>query len=62
MESELNASTVAVDLAKSVFQLAVADEHWRIVGNRRLTSIDGPLCGRCPLSVAIRQMLIGSGV
>ena len=27
----MNATTVAVDLAKSVFQLAVADEHWRIV-------------------------------
>ena len=27
----MNASTVAVDLAKSVFQLAVADEHGRVV-------------------------------
>ncbi len=27
----MNATTVAIDLAKSVFQLAVADEHWRIV-------------------------------
>ncbi len=33
----MNATTVAVDLAKSVFQLAVADEHWRIVETRRLT-------------------------
>ena len=27
----MNATTVAVDFAKSEFQLAVADEHWRIV-------------------------------
>lgn len=33
----MNATTVAVDLAKSVFQLAVADEHWRIVKSQRLT-------------------------
>jgi len=31
------ATTVAVDLAKSVFQLAVADEHWRVVETQRLT-------------------------
>jgi len=36
-ESEMNATTVAVDLAKSVFQLAVADEHWRVVETQRLT-------------------------
>jgi transposase len=33
----MNATTVAVDLAKSVFQLAVADEHWRVVDTQRLT-------------------------
>jgi transposase len=33
----MNATTVAVDLAKSVFQLAVADEHWRMVETQRLT-------------------------
>mgnify|MGYP006145091889 CR=1 FL=1 len=33
----MNATTVAVDLAKSVFQLAVADEHWRIAETQRLT-------------------------
>jgi transposase len=33
----MNATTVAVDLAKSVFQLAVADEHWRVVEIQRLT-------------------------
>ena len=36
-ESDMNATTVAVDLAKSVFQLAVADEHWRLVETQRLT-------------------------
>lgn len=36
-ESEMNATTVAVDLAKSVFQLAVADEHWHVIQTQRLT-------------------------
>jgi len=33
----MHATTVAVDLAKSVFQLAVADEHWRVIETQRLT-------------------------
>ena len=33
----MNATTVAVDLAKSVFQLAVADSQWRVVETHRLT-------------------------
>ena len=33
----MNATTVAVDLAKSVFQLAEADDQWRIVRTHRLT-------------------------
>lgn len=33
----MNATTVAVDLAKSVFQLAVADDQWRVVETHRLT-------------------------
>lgn len=33
----MHATTVAVDLAKNVFELAVADEHWRVVERRRLT-------------------------
>lgn len=33
----MNATTVAVDLAKSVFQLAVADQQWRVVETQRLT-------------------------
>lgn len=33
----MHATTVAMDLAKSVFQIAVADEHWRVVETQRLT-------------------------
>lgn len=33
----MDATTVAVDLAKSVFQLAVADASWRVVETHRLT-------------------------
>jgi transposase len=33
----MNATTVAIDLAKDVFQLAVADSSWRIVQTARLT-------------------------
>ena len=33
----MHATTVAVDLAKSVFQLAVADASWRVVETHRLT-------------------------
>jgi hypothetical protein len=33
----MNATTVAVDLAKNVFELAVADGQWRIVERARLT-------------------------
>jgi transposase len=36
-ESDMHATTVAVDLAKSVFQIAVADDHWRVVETQRLT-------------------------
>jgi len=33
----MHATTVAVDLAKNVFELVSADEHWRIVERARLT-------------------------
>jgi len=33
----MNATTVAIDLAKNVFQLAVADCHWKVVERHRLT-------------------------
>ena len=33
----MNTTTVAVDLAKSVFQLAVADANWRVTEQHRLT-------------------------
>ncbi len=36
-ESDMNPTTVAVDLAKSVFQVAVADGHWRVTEQHRLT-------------------------
>jgi transposase len=36
-ESAMNATTVAVDLAKNVFQLAYADAHWRLITTSRLT-------------------------
>jgi transposase len=33
----MNATTVAVDVAKNVFELALADAQWRVVGSARLT-------------------------
>jgi transposase len=33
----MDATTVAVDLAKSVFELAVADSHWKVLERARLT-------------------------
>ena len=33
----MNPTTVAIDLAKNVFELAITDEHWRVVGRERLT-------------------------
>ena len=33
----MNATTVAIDLAKNVFQLAVADANWRVIEKHRLT-------------------------
>jgi transposase len=35
-ETEMDATTVAVDLAKSVFELAIANAQWRIEGRQRL--------------------------
>jgi transposase len=36
-ESDMNTTTVAVDLAKSVFQLAVSDASWKVLETHRLT-------------------------
>jgi transposase len=36
-ESEMNATTVAVDVAKNVFELAVADASWKVISSARLT-------------------------
>ncbi len=33
----MNATTVAVDLAKNVFQLAYADANWKVIATSRLT-------------------------
>ena len=33
----MNATTVAVDLAKNVFEIAVADANWKVVEHQRLT-------------------------
>lgn len=35
----MNATTVAVDLAKSDFKVAVADRIWRVVEQARLTRV-----------------------
>lgn len=36
-ESEMNATTAAVDLAKNAFQLAYADANWKVISTSRLT-------------------------
>jgi hypothetical protein len=36
-ESKMNATTVAVDLAKNVFEVAVADRNWKVIERARLT-------------------------
>tara|TARA_B100001971_G_C18188984_1_gene537410 strand:+ start:85 stop:1173 length:1089 start_codon:yes stop_codon:yes gene_type:complete len=36
-EPTMHATTVAVDLAKTVFDLAIADRQWRITGRRRFS-------------------------
>jgi len=33
----MDAMTVAVDIAKSTFHVAVADRHWHVVGHHRFT-------------------------
>jgi hypothetical protein len=35
-ESEMDATTVAVDVAKSVFELAIANAEWRVTPHQRL--------------------------
>ena len=39
----MNATTVAVDLAKNVFELAAADAQWKVIERARLTR-----CEICP--------------
>ena len=33
----MDATTIAVDLAKNVFEVAVANDHWRVVARHRFT-------------------------
>lgn len=40
----MNATTVAIDLAKNVFQLAYADSNWKIVRTARLTRTQFQRC------------------
>ena len=47
----MDATTVAVDLAKNVFQLAVADRHWRIVHTARLSRSQFARCSTTGSSV-----------
>jgi transposase len=35
-EAKMDATTVAVDLAKNVFELAIANARWRVIGRQRL--------------------------
>ncbi len=43
----MNATTVAVDLAKSVFQLAVADASWRIIETQVPDLVHAAGCLEC---------------
>jgi transposase len=36
-ETAMDATTIGVDLAKTVFELALANAAWRVVGRKRLT-------------------------
>ena len=33
----MDAATIGVDLAKSVFEVALANAHWRVIARKRLT-------------------------
>ena len=35
----MDATTIAVDLAKNVFEIAVANDHWRVVRRHRLSRV-----------------------
>jgi len=36
-ETDMDATTIGVDLAKSVFEVAVANSQWRVVARHRFT-------------------------
>ena len=55
-ESEMNATTVAVDLAKNLFQLAYADASWKLIGTARLTRSQFRRCFQnSPVSLVIME-------
>jgi transposase len=54
-ESEMNATTVAVDLAKNVFQLAYADAQWKPISTARLTRSQFQ---RCFLNSTVRLVVM----
>jgi hypothetical protein len=39
-QTEMDATTVAVDLAKSVFEVAIANTHGRLIARQRLNRAD----------------------
>jgi transposase len=51
----MDATTVAIDLAKDVFELALADAHGRIIERKRLSRNAFPRCltNRPPLRVVM---------
>ena len=68
-ETEMDATTVAVDLAKTVFELTIANVQWRIVSGQRLnraqftrfladtpaTHVVIEACGRRSIGDALRR-------
>ncbi|HKU13609.1 MAG TPA: IS110 family transposase [Steroidobacteraceae bacterium] len=52
----MNATTVAVDLAKNLFQLAYADASWKLIGTARLTRSQFRRCFQnSPVSLVIME-------
>ena len=54
----MHATTVAVDLAKSVFQIAIADDNWKVVEQLRPVIRSAHDRITAPLSDREREMLL----
>jgi hypothetical protein len=54
----MNATTVAVDLAKNAFQLAYADANWKVISTARLTRSQFQ---RCFNNSAVSLDALGAG-